>query len=107
MITLCYYDNNYSTGDLLMNNKKVISLALVLSIISTNLMPVCYAKSTKTKENNKLIKSQVTQYRFDYINTDWWQAFDDEYLTEYIIKAVENNYDLKIATLRVEQYRQM
>ena len=107
MITLCYYDNNYFAGELLMNNKKVISLALVLSLISTNLMPVCYAKSTKTKENNKLIKSQVTQYRFDYINTDWWQAFDDEYLTEYIIKAVENNYDLKIATLRVEQYRQM
>ena len=54
-----------------------------------------------------MIKSQVTQYRFDYVNTDWWKNFDDDYLSEYIIKAIENNHDLKIATLKVEQYHQM
>lgn len=90
-----------------MDNKKAISLALLLSLVSTNFIPACYAKTENSNKKTKLIKSQVTQYRFDYINTDWWRSFDDEYLTDYIVKAVENNYDLKIATLRVEQYRQM
>lgn len=90
-------------------NSKIISLAIILGITGTNIIPACYAKNANTTNNKKtkLIKSQVSEYRFDYINTDWWKTFDDEYLTDYIIKAVENNYDLKIATLRVEQYRQL
>ena len=97
-----------------MKYQKLAATIITASIFAMNLMPVaCIAKS-KTIENTdkkskktKLIKSQVSEYRFDYINSDWWKSFNDEYLNEYIIKAVENNYDLKIATLRVEQYRQM
>ncbi len=97
-----------------MNYKKLAATVIITSIIGLNFMPAaCFAKTTqkvnKDKQNKKtkVIKSQVTEYRFDYINTDWWKRFDDEYLNNYIIKAVENNHDLKIATLRVEQYRQM
>ena len=73
----------------------------------------CLAKANKKEskdkqtKKSKLIKSQVSEYRFDYINSEWWNTFDDEYLNQYIVKAIENNHDLKIATLRVEQYRQM
>lgn len=87
-----------------MKYKKLAATAITISILGMNTMPLsCLAKSQKSK----LIKSQVSEYRFDYVNTEWWKGFDDEYLNEYIIKAIENNHDLKIATLRVEQYHQM
>ena len=87
-----------------MKYKKLAAMFITASIILSMMSPqACMANSSK----NKLIKSQISEYRFDYVNTDWWKNFDDEYLNEYIIKAIENNHDLKIATLRVEQYRQM
>ena len=90
-----------------MKYKKLAAALITASLLTTNLAPLsCLAKDNK-KSKNKLIKSQVTQYRFDYVNTDWWKNFDDDYLSEYIIKAIENNHDLKIATLKVEQYHQM
>ena len=36
----------------------------------------------------------------------WWQGFNDEYLNNYIIRAIENNKDLKIATLAIEGFYQ-
>lgn len=45
-------------------------------------------------------------YRFDYINLDWWENFNDPILKSYILRAVENNHDLKVATLKTEEYRQ-
>lgn len=87
-----------------MKYKKPITTLITLSMVCMNLMPAtCLAANGK----NKLIKSQVTEYRFDYVNTDWWKNFDDDYLDEYVAKAIKNNYDLKIATLKVEQYHQM
>lgn len=88
-----------------MKFNKLIATALIASISSTNLLSM--QAIAADKKETKLIKSQVSEYRFDYINTDWWKNFNDEYLNNYIIKAVENNYDLKVATLRVEQYRQL
>ncbi len=100
-----------------MDCKKLASLALITSILSSNMLPLsALAKSEKppvkyflmkSREKNKLIKSQVTEYKFDYINMDWWKAFDDDILNEYIIRAVENNHDLKIASLKVEEYNQL
>lgn len=98
-----------------MKYKKLVAALLTTSFLSMNFMcPACLAASKKDKNSknakskkSKLIKSQVSEYRFDYVNTDWWKSFDDEYLYQYIVKAIENNHDLKIATLRVEQYHQM
>lgn len=87
-----------------MKYKKTLALFITLCITSLHTLPLPAAAKSK---KNKLIKSQVSEYRFDYINTQWWNGFNDEYLTEYIIKAVQSNYDLKIATLKVEQYKQL
>lgn len=87
-----------------MKYKKIVAALITLCITGFYTMPLpAIAKSKK----NKLIKSQVTQYRYDYVNTQWWEGFDDAYLTDYISKAIQSNYDLKIATLKVEQYRQL
>ena len=37
-------------------------------------------------------------------NTMWWEQFNDPVLTELIQIALKENYDLKIATARVEEY---
>ncbi len=87
-----------------MDTKKILSVSLIAGILSINYMP-CLAYSFNKKDN--VIKSQVIEYKFQNINLDWWKSYNDEYLEGYIVKAIDNNQDLKIATLRVEEARQM
>lgn len=37
--------------------------------------------------------------------TSWWQVFQDETLQQLIKEAIKNNYDLRIAAIRVEEAR--
>ncbi len=92
--------------------KKIITTALLASILGMNFIPVL-AVENKTTNTPKQFKSMVNKnkkvsndYKFAYINMDWWKNFDDDILTEYIEKAVLNNYDLKMATLSVQEYYQ-
>lgn len=55
--------------------------------------------ASKNKKNNE-------QYKYDYLNIEWWQNFNDPILGDYLLKAVQNNHDLKAATLAVEEYYQ-
>ncbi len=96
--------------------KKVISIALLASFISINLMPALAAENNNTSTATpKQFKSMVSKnkknqksddYKFAYINMNWWDNFNDDLLTSYIQKAVLNNYDLKMATINVEEYYQ-
>ena len=89
-----------------MKMKKVIAAVLIAGLFSTNILPVYAIENTKTKvEKSKKVKRAKVS-KIDYVNLDWWQGFEDEYLNEYILKAVENNYDLKIMASKVEQARQ-
>ncbi len=75
----------------------------LMGIFATNYMPaLAYSFSKK----NNVIHTQVSEYKFQNVNLDWWKNYNDEYLNAYIIKAVDNNQDLKIATLKVEEARQ-
>ena len=85
--------------------KKVISIALLASFMSINFMPVIAAENNNTSTASpKQFKSMVTKnknkktsndYKFAYVNLNWWDNFNDDLLTSYIQKAVLNNYDLK------------
>lgn len=86
-----------------MNFKKIISLGLIAGLFSINYLPVC-AHSFTRKDN--VIKTQVTEYKFTDVNLDWWKNYNDDILEGYIVKAIDNNQDLKIATLKVEESRQ-
>lgn len=57
-----------------------------------------------TDKNTKKAKRQVeqTQSLLDNINYDWWKEAQDEYLEDYIIRAAQNNHDIKTAQLKVE-----
>ena len=95
--------------------KKVISIALLASMLGINFVPVFAMTSsnepTKTpKQFKSMIKKSKKQksndYKYAYVNTVWWNNFNDANLSGYIDKAIKNNYDLKMATLAVEEYYQ-
>ena len=91
--------------------KKIITTALLISFLGINIPPVL--AETMSTNTPKQFKSMVKKnkkvsddYKFAYINMDWWNSFGDETLNSYIEKAVLNNYDLKMATLSVDEYYQ-
>ena len=95
--------------------KKILTTAILASFITVNIAPVFaledVKKSTATPKQYKSLvkknKKATDEYKYAYINMEWWKNFNDENLNNYIIKAVQNNYDLKMATLAVEEYYQM
>ena len=88
--------------------KKVITTALLISLVGMNFMPVIAAENTAPKQFKSMVKKNKVSddYKFAYINMDWWSNFNDDILTGYIERAVINNYDLKMATLSVDEYYQ-
>lgn len=94
--------------------KKILSIALILSILGMNTMPVFAIKNKQETDNTpKQFKSMVKKnkrtgddYKLVYVNLDYWERFNDDLLNGYIQKAVLNNYDLKMATLATEEYYQ-
>ena len=93
--------------------KKNVVTLLLASFILTNLSPVaCFA----VDENNNAKKISISKYhkqraksdkfKYDYINYKWWDNFNDPLLTGYIDKAIQNNYDLKMATNAVDEFYQ-
>lgn len=61
---------------------------------------------TQFKTMVKKNKRVSDDYKYAYVNIDWWTQFNDENLNAYIDRAIKNNYDLKNATLTVEEYYQ-
>lgn len=92
--------------------KKVITTALLVSFLSVNTAPALAVEnlsSNTPKQFKSMIKKNKKvsdDYKFAYINMDWWSNFNDDILNSYIEKAVLNNYDLKMATLSVDEYYQ-
>lgn len=85
-----------------MKTKKIIAISIITGLLGINCMPI----SAKTLHDKKVIQSQVTEYKFKDVNLDWWKNYNDELLEGYIVKAIDNNQDLKIASLKVEEARQ-
>lgn len=87
-----------------MNYKKILSVALASGMLTMNTVPV-FAQHSWIKKD-KVIQTQVTEYKFNDVNLEWWKNYNDELLEGYIVKAIDNNQDLKVATLKVEEARQ-
>ena len=100
--------------------KKLLSAMILVSLASTscvlaidektvlnagteeNVQKNIYARIKKDKSEK--VSPQANKY--EYINMSWWANFNDEYLNDYIIRAIENNKDLKMATLTIDEYYQ-
>ncbi len=94
--------------------KKIITIALLAGILNMNcgtLMTLAKEDSTpkaphEFKSMVKKDKKYDPSYKYEYTNMEWWNRFNDSILTGYINKAIENNYDLKSASLAVQEYYQ-
>ncbi len=73
----------------------------VLAVENTNT-----AQPKQFKSMVKKSKKVSDDYKYAYVNMDFWNSFNDTNLSAYIDKAIKNNYDLKNATLAVEEYYQ-
>lgn len=90
--------------------KKILAAIVLTSLTGMTFMP---ALAVQEVNNNvpKQYKSMVKKskkvsddYKYAYVNMDFWSQFNDEILNGYIDKAVKNNYDLKMASLNVKEY---
>lgn len=79
-------------------NKKYTAIILIISLVMTTGTPVFAIQDVKA---NKQVESSVEK-----VNIKWWEKYNDPYLEEYILKALNNNHDLKIAALKVEEAKQ-
>lgn len=95
--------------------KKKLAALLLVSFICTNFVPVsCFAiEKNSIKEAKKISisksykqRAKSNNFKYEYINYDWWKNFNDNILTSYIDRAIKNNYDLKMATVAVDEYYQ-
>lgn len=100
-----------------MNTKKFIALTLTAGILGGNLMPALaferkkapvplLSGSAQALRGKKQLKAKTTENKLNNVNLQYWKDYDDPILEEYITRAVNNNHDLKIATLKVEEARQ-
>ena len=92
--------------------KKLLSIVLLISFIGSNSVYAAKTLNAGTEQNVqnykkyylKTEKINPAQNKYEYVNLEWWAGFNDEYLNDYIIRAVENNKDLKMATLAMQEY---
>ena len=90
-----------------MNKPKIVILSLItIFLINTGTaFSIDTQNTNNVKDGPKPLQAQLKDYRLEYINKDWWDKFHDPVLKEYILKAVNDNYDLKNATLKVAEAR--
>ena len=87
--------------------KRLISLAIMASIALSYALPAMAIEDSNAKTTEvKTEKIKPLENKYNYINLAWWQGFNDEYLNSYIVKAIENNKDLKMATLTIDEFYQ-
>lgn len=102
--------------------KKLLALAILVSLGMGNAVSVLAAEKTvlsagaeqtvgndkkvKKEEKKKSEKIKPVKDKFEYVNMAWWNQFNDDILNQYIIRAIENNKDLKMATLTIDEYYQ-
>lgn len=94
--------------------KKTVITLLLASFVLTEISPLaCYAINSKSNDTKKVSisksykqRAKSDKFKYDYINYNWWNNFNDPQLTSYIDRAIKNNYDLKMATNTIDEYYQ-
>lgn len=90
-----------------MTLKKINVILILLTLVfSQNL----YLNSYAISENNQKVKKTNSKKiepvnKLNYINLDFWKNYNDDNLNFFITRAIEANYDLKVASLNSEIYK--
>lgn len=103
--------------------RKIVAVLLVLSFGFANTLPAIAAQKVEagvaveaetpkklTRGEKKALKEskkiKQAKNKADYINMPWFEQFNDTNLNIYILKAVQNNKDVQMATIAVDEYYQ-
>ena len=103
-----------------MSIKKFFSALMIASFVNMSILPAFAIQETNVQNDTKTLKKQEKMfqhrvkrnkkfnddYKYGYVNMDFWKSFNDKNLDNYINLAIQNNYDLKMATLNVDEYYQ-
>ena len=90
--------------------KKILAAIVLTSLTGMTFMPALAVQevndNTPTQYKSMIKKSKKVSddYKYAYVNMDFWGQFNDDILNGYIDRAVKNNYDLKMASLNVKEY---
>lgn len=69
---------------------------IILFLTILNIQVPAFAKTSVPQRANHI----------EYMNLAWWEKYNDEYLSNNLLKLYENNYDLKNAALKVKENEQ-
>ena len=103
-----------------MSIKKFFSTLMIAGFVNMSILPAFAIQETNVQNDTKTLKKQEKMfqhrvkrnkkfnddYKYGYVNMDFWKSFNDKNLDNYINLAIQNNYDLKMATLNVDEYYQ-
>ena len=97
-----------------MKKRGIIAIGIVFSFLNMNFLPAFAIMDTSNSaKQQKMLQHRVKRnkkynddYKYAYVNLDFWKSFNDENLNNYINLAIKNNYDLKMATLNVDEFYQ-
>lgn len=90
--------------------KKILAAIVLTSLTGMTFVPALAVQEVNNnvpKQYKSMVKNSKKvsdDYKYAYVNMDFWSQFNDEILNGYIDKAVKNNYDLKMASLNVKEY---
>jgi len=90
-----------------------LAKTLITVVVASGLLAGCMvgpnyhrpAAQTPTAFRDLSEKSQLSAQAASYADVPWWQVFQDPQLQELIRTALKQNYDLQIATERINQAR--
>ena len=87
--------------------KRFLALAIIASLAMSYTVPVmAIQENNDNKAKTKVERIKPSVNKFEYVNLDWWNGFNDKLMTGYIVKAIENNKDLKMASLTIDEFYQ-
>ncbi len=97
-----------------MNLKRFTAILILACFNFTYVMPVFAITENNNKNNQQTVynrkvkksKKENDDYKYAYVNMDFWKKFNDDNLNHYIDLAIKQNYDLKIASLTVKEFYQ-
>ncbi|URM37795.1 efflux transporter outer membrane subunit [Flavobacterium anhuiense] len=84
---------------------KIIVIVLVLSLFPIGCMVGPKYKKPEQLKSDSYKNERNLDSLASVTNLKWFDLFNDDVLKGLIQKGLENNYDLKIAVSRIEQYR--
>lgn len=86
-------------------NQKICTIILLASFLAAGNTGILAL--AKEKQPSKQLQGGVVDYKVEYINANWWEKFNDPILRNYIFKALNENHDLRIATLKVSEFQSL